>query len=261
MKTMFEKLFAALFFVFVAAQSNAMAGRMSHGGDPLALEFTQAANSALAVLEASPATFPEIVGAHLDTVIAKAKVLISDAPLTVEENGVTQESVAVNYPSTQTVVINRSRWEAIATYDVKSAVALHEILGLKGIESTGVYTISQRYLQVTGTACDTGVCANLISASTFNVLSPGNTSNLSGVVQFRGQAGSEWVNVAIYDLFDNTRKVGLDTAPSDQAYSIPVDTSQLSNGYHKLAVSGFTVAPGILGGSTVSVYLEVNVQN
>jgi hypothetical protein len=239
-------------------QSTAMAGRISRGGDPTGLEFTQCASSAIAVVQKDTVAYPELKGVDLDTILDNAIVLVTDDPLPVEKNGVEQDSVAINYRAPETIVINRSRWDAIATLQIKNAVALHEILGLAGIEDTGVYTISQRYLNSLGTPCTTGVCSNEIANSAFNVLSPSNGASVSGMIQVSGQAGSEWVNVAIYE---NYAKISSDFSPLENAYSIAIDTTKLADGPHHFVVVAFTLAPGLLGGTTTDVNLDVVVQN
>ena len=255
---MITKLCLSFCLMIALTQSTAMAGRMSRGGDPTGLEFIQCASSAISTVQKDAADYPLLKGIDLETILDNTNVLVTDDPLPIEKSGAVQDSVAINYHSPDTIIINRSQWDAIATWQIKNAIGLHEVLGLAGIEDTGVYTISQHYLNSVGTPCSTGVCSNEIAESAFNVLSPSNDASVSGVIQISGQSGSQWVNVAIYEHY---AKISSDVTPVDGTYSVTIDTTKLANGPHRFVVVAFSVIPGIIAGTSTDINLDVVVQN
>lgn len=118
----------------------------ANGGDEVALEFKQAFSSAVArAKERSPYLYEMITGAKLPLVFGSAIVLVTDEPLTVKRNGFYQDSVAINYPNTGQIILNRHRWKELRN-EIKEALSLHEVAGLVGVESTGQYSISSLYL-------------------------------------------------------------------------------------------------------------------
>lgn len=128
-------------------------GDKGHGGDPLGLEFKNAAATAIGAVKANHAVFSKLDGANLLKILHQSRVLVSDQRLNVKtKNDGDQDSAAINYHSRSgdVIVINRSRWNAIESADVKQALALHEVLGLSGVEDTGNYSQSQLYLEMLG---------------------------------------------------------------------------------------------------------------
>jgi hypothetical protein len=81
---------------------------------------------------------------------------------------------------------------------------------------------------------------------------------VSGSVTVTGTAGSDWVNVCVFDNATGS-KIGADVTPSNGAFSIMVDTTQLSTGSHQFNVMGFTVAAGQPGGTKVTSSVQVTV--
>jgi hypothetical protein len=81
-------------------------------------------------------------------------VITVDTKLEVSENGVKQSSVAENFPERKLILINRSRWSEIKNERVKEGIALHEFASLKGLESTGRYSESAKYLAIFGLSVD-----------------------------------------------------------------------------------------------------------
>lgn len=117
------------------------------GGDEVALEFHaafQQAKQNLLVRQPDLVTSQE--WSQLDIKLAEARILVVNRPLLVTLNGVVQESIATNNPVDNTIEINRTRWKAITDNHLKEAVTLHEIRSLLGLESTGHYPVSGRYL-------------------------------------------------------------------------------------------------------------------
>jgi hypothetical protein len=239
--------------------SLASAGRILKGGDPTAIEFIQSADDAIRAVEQNPALFPEIKGHPLSAILQHAKILVTEQVLMVEKNGVQQESVAVNWASPDTITINRSRWEAIKSWQIKDAVALHEVLGLAKIENTGIYSVSHRYLDLPGVYCKSGVCSNEIENSAFDVESPVDGTKVSGTIQIHGLAGSKWINVAVYNYQDI--KISRDVTPENHSFSIDVDTVQLGDGPHRLYVKGFDVPATVEAGVKAEALVNIDVQN
>ena len=97
------------------------------------------------------------------------------------------------------------------------------------------------------------------TSTTFTVTTPANGMTVSGVIDVRGQAGSQWVNVAAYDV--SGAKIDGDTTPSNGSFSMPIDTTRLPEGPATLTISAFSVPAGQPGGVSVNVDLGVTVDN
>lgn len=148
------KLFT-LIATLLLLQNPAFAGREGNGGDDVALEFLDAFQTSYTVIKnAVPVLYKEIKDRHLDEVAKKATVVVVETPLYVEKDGYEQESVAKNDPKTGLVLINRARWQKIANVHIREAIALHEISGLAGLETTGTYSASYNYISVFGLTYD-----------------------------------------------------------------------------------------------------------
>jgi hypothetical protein len=128
---------------------------IGNGGDEIGLEFEGAARTAA---ENTKKYLKPLLGSSLQIDWSKAlsglTILVVDEPLFVESGSVKQESVAVNYPGTRTIKINRKRWKEISGLRIKEGIALHEILSLEGLEATGRYPYSAIYLSYFGYAPD-----------------------------------------------------------------------------------------------------------
>ena len=123
------------------------------GGDPLALEFKKSA--AIGIDEAINRTsiLPSLKGINLNQILDKTDVLVSEDPLYAIKGNVRQMSTAINTHQTSApdvLILNRGQWKAIQSEDVKTALALHEVLSLAGIENTGNYRFSQKILKSHG---------------------------------------------------------------------------------------------------------------
>jgi hypothetical protein len=165
----FEKFLPVLFFALSLASPRGWAGTSFKGGDPVALEFQTSAEIAIEEVLSDPADFPQVRGVDLEKILSGTSVLVSNDPLQVTSGDVTQESAAVNSTSPDTIVINRVRWNRISSQEVKNALALHEVLGLAGIEDTGTYVVSAKYLFVRGIQCTPDECAMLpVDVGTFS---------------------------------------------------------------------------------------------
>jgi hypothetical protein len=135
-------------FAFVGLASARAGNEGGNGGDELALGFQNAAMRAVSGIEAHGPAFAGIDVSALRSAIKNASLLVVDQALSVSRNGMAQESVAVNTPSTKTILLSRFRWENIANAHLQEAMALHEYLGLLGLEHTGDYKYSAEYLKI-----------------------------------------------------------------------------------------------------------------
>jgi hypothetical protein len=121
------------------------------GGDEVGMMFLSSAFGVAVEIKDQAANFPELAGIDLLAVAQSASVTVSDAPLLAKlPDGTSQESIALNFPTSGRIKVNRTRWEHLSNEFVRRGIALHELLGLKGIESTGNYPYSGRYLATHG---------------------------------------------------------------------------------------------------------------
>lgn len=83
-------------------------------------------------------------------VMMAANIEVTDEKVLIQVNGVEQESVAANNPGRGSIRINRQRWNAIGDDHLFEALSIHEVAGLKGLESQSSYPISSSYLALFG---------------------------------------------------------------------------------------------------------------
>lgn len=152
-----------LMLVTILFSSSLFAGGkvIGNGGDSRALDFYNYAQSSITFLKNNIDQYPEVKNADLQSILDKAEILVSEVPLYSVKGEVRQFSTAINYKNPDTIVIYGPRWNDLKNNSIKSALALHEVLSLAGIEETGVYTVSQRFLAASGISCDSGLCENL----------------------------------------------------------------------------------------------------
>lgn len=125
-------------------QGSRMGTKDGGGGDALAFEFQSAAQQALRNLQGIvPNTFTDVSQRNIGFTIENAKIIFVDQSLDVEINALIQSSVAFNSPKTQTILVNRHRWNLL-NESLKETIALHEFLSLVRLESTGSYSISSQ---------------------------------------------------------------------------------------------------------------------
>lgn len=96
------------------------------------------------------------------------------------------------------------------------------------------------------------------SSSSFTLTSPAANAVVSGTVTVTGTAGTNWVNVCVYDHATDS-KVGVDATPSGGKFSVQVDTTKLAVGSHRLDVVAFSVPAGQSGGTKSTLSLTVTV--
>ncbi|MFN8845466.1 MAG: hypothetical protein ACK5V3_00305 [Bdellovibrionales bacterium] len=132
-------------------QFKSLGGVNGGGGDEVGLDFQQAFFTSLRKSQGLPENFyQKLAPESLAEVIDQISVYVTDENVPVKVQNFIQNSVAYNEISSKQILINRMRWNAIQDSAVKEAVALHEILSLKGVERTGYYPVSARYLSLVG---------------------------------------------------------------------------------------------------------------
>lgn len=125
------------------------------GGDEVGLEFQKVLQDVLEEVRVQmPALFEVLKNKNLQGLAANLKIVVADDELNVGYMAYIQDSAAANLPETLTILVNRKRWLAITDYKLKKAVALHELLSLAKLESTGSYSLSSKYLADQGLAED-----------------------------------------------------------------------------------------------------------
>ncbi|MGZ3774236.1 MAG: hypothetical protein ACXVCY_03975 [Pseudobdellovibrionaceae bacterium] len=139
-------LFLLIGSLLPVVSRGANGGSVGNGGDPIGLDFLQNANKVIEDVISEVHLYPEIKNVDLRTTLKEIKVTVTDETIWVTINGQKQISTAVNYANTKMVVINRSLWNKIPTREQKLSLVFHEILGLVGIETSGDYSVSKRYL-------------------------------------------------------------------------------------------------------------------
>lgn len=125
------------------------------GGDEVGLEFQKTLQDVVAEVQVHmPQLFKKLEQNGFLNLAAKVKVVIADEGLNVGYLAYIQDSVAANLPEVATILVNRQRWLAISDYKLKKAIALHELLSLAKLESTGSYPLSSKYLANQGLSED-----------------------------------------------------------------------------------------------------------
>ncbi len=153
-----NKFLVAFLLALLPLHSSAEMGRDGNGGSDIGLELKFFGAKAAAIVASHPRLYPEVAGRDLLAVLDGALVLVSLEPIYVAKGGVVQECTAKNIRSPDTIIVNKRAWDKIRSESVKQALALHEILGLAGIESTGDYRVSNRFLRSLGVDCQSGLC-------------------------------------------------------------------------------------------------------
>ncbi|MEN0058239.1 MAG: hypothetical protein AAGB31_05350 [Bdellovibrio sp.] len=140
------KNFLVLMMVLVSIVKAEASGLSSSGtrggGDEVGLNFQATAAAALSYLDHSSLS-PVQLGAT-KAALENARYIVVDEALFASVAGASykQNSVALNDKKTRIIYINRERWKALKKPLEKMQIALHELLGLVGLEGTGDYKIS-----------------------------------------------------------------------------------------------------------------------
>ena len=110
-------------------------------------QFKVAVFQAVTLLHQRAKEFPHLDLKLLDAAEKSVIIDATSAALVVKLDGLTQESTALNDPAMSKVWVSIPRWSAISSDALKREIALHEVLSLMKVESTGNYEISSRILK------------------------------------------------------------------------------------------------------------------
>ena len=143
-------LFSALILIFALSSTPAMSfngNEGANGGDDIGLEFEARYVGALQDIASQ---FPDLNGKIMATPLRsqldQVQVLVVEDELYVEAAGERQISAALNDPKKMLILVNHFRLRLMTDPIVQKSLAVHEVLGLVGLESTGRYPISSNYL-------------------------------------------------------------------------------------------------------------------
>lgn len=121
------------------------ANEKGNGGDSYAIDFMECATIAVKILKKSSSDLvdPHRLAEAIDqvTVESTEEALILDGA----------RKDAINYPLQKRIIINRSAWSSLPTKLDKIQLALHEYLGILGIDDS-VYQVSRRVMKLFGPA-------------------------------------------------------------------------------------------------------------
>jgi hypothetical protein len=127
-------------------QTSRLGNEGGGGGDDLGLKFQASVVSALNNMKASDPETHAKIHAVAEAALKRAKFVVVDDTLDVGVKDLIQNSVAVNFPETGLIMINRTRWEAVKDSSVEEGISLHEVLSLEKLEQTGMYPYSAKYV-------------------------------------------------------------------------------------------------------------------
>lgn len=97
--------------------------------------------------------------------------------------------------------------------------------------------------------------------SAFKLVSPANAAQVVGQFQITGTVGTNWKNIAAYDINNNYAKVATDVTPANGQFALSADSTKIANGSARIAIIAFSVAAGATGGSSNALELDINVAN
>lgn len=149
--------FLTALLIFSINGATALAEGTRGGGHPDGLDFIRAAKRAAQDLMSDGNTFKVDLNL-LQKTISEMNVLVVDENLPVNFLDLNQQSVAINEPAKSLIQINSNEWKKIVDEKLKRALALHEVLSLMKIESTGRYPVSLNYLTTRGYQCVGNLC-------------------------------------------------------------------------------------------------------
>ena len=111
-----------------------------NGGETVAQQASVILSEAVAQVKAMPEVFPEVDLSDLDKAVARARIRVR--PKTYA-GGVETDAVNNGY---DVIELNSSRWNRIFPAERKTALLLHEVFGLMGLEASANYSVSNRIL-------------------------------------------------------------------------------------------------------------------
>jgi hypothetical protein len=137
------------------AQLQVLGGVAGGGGDEDGIDFQRAAFEAIESFKTlMPNEYMSLQNYGIAKVPANTKIIVVDDKLYVSIDGFSQESLAINFPDLNTIVVNRMRWRGLTEHKKRLGIVLHEVFSLKHIESSGSYNISAKYMNQLGISQD-----------------------------------------------------------------------------------------------------------
>lgn len=144
MKVVRILFFVSLQFVVPFEAQAVVFGQERGAGHEVALAFRKAFEVALKDLQRKG--FSREDHDKLLATANGAKYLVVEGPLYVSTADGVQVATAVNDVKAQSISIDFKRWDGITDAQIASALALHEVASLAGLEGTGKYTLSAAYI-------------------------------------------------------------------------------------------------------------------
>lgn len=179
MKNLCYLLLISLFPYFSFAGPRVIGG----GGDIYALQFVAIANKIVTHFQNSPVK--EIQVEDLKKAVETTHVESTNEDLAL--SGFPKD--AINYPETQRILFNRTRWNQIADED-KPALVLHEYLGILKIEDAS-YKLSKNFLG------DFRLFTNVIKGSDSAWYLCSNNNLVVNFFEHRSGAGTRDTNITL----------------------------------------------------------------
>jgi hypothetical protein len=195
-------------------------GQDGNGGDPQELEFRDAANDAISRVTADRANFPELANLNLMATLKSTLIKPTNEPLSAIANIGVDDPAAINFKNPNIIYLNRPRWQGILRSEIRQALALHELLGLVGLERTGVYTISERYLELSGIHCKQLICASIPNYHCSLVLNPSSDPTSVAKVDFGGGLNSAHGELSYEDSL--VAAINVTYYPGSASFSIQI---------------------------------------
>ena len=135
-----KRFFSFLTVCFLATSAWAGPRVIGNGGDFYALQFASYADRIVTYLQINQDDIPEVSADTMEKIVAETKIESTTKKLILDG----YEKAAINYPDKKLIVINQDQWSASSDRE-RSALVLHEYLGLMGIEDAK-YAVSKRVL-------------------------------------------------------------------------------------------------------------------
>lgn len=156
-----NKFIVMISFCLFSTLSFAGGKVIGNGGDSRAMDFYNVALESIKKIKDNEAKYPEVKNIDLEAILEKTEILVSEVPVYSLKGELRQFSTVINFKNPDTIVIYGPKWNDIKNKSVKYALALHEVLSLAGIEETGSYLVSNRFLASAGVICSSGLCENI----------------------------------------------------------------------------------------------------
>lgn len=176
------------------------------GGDEIGLDFQRTALQAVSGLRSKlPELYATVKDLDLEAVISSMDVVVVNEDIDVEAAAFIQNSVAVNFPDSLMIVLNRGRWLSVRDQGLREGIALHEVLSLAKVESTANYPVSAKYATTVGSSAENLTNSLRVDrAKQLQALSP--QASLLEVLQQNYEESAEPLSLATLKEFANYRK-------------------------------------------------------